>query len=44
MLVGLQRRCRAATATCWSSWARRCWSASRTRCVSSSWRPRCWSR
>ena len=33
----------AATGSCWTTWPRRCWSASRSRCASSCWRRRCWS-
>ena len=43
MSPGSSPRSPAATATCWTSWPRRCSSSRVSRCARSCWRPRCWS-
>ena len=43
MSPGSSRRSPAATGTCWTTWPRRCSSASPRSCGRSCWRPRCWS-
>ena len=43
MPPGSWPRSPAATATCWTSWPRRCSSSRASRCARSCWRPRCWS-
>ena len=40
---GSWRRSAAATAMCWTTWPRRCWTASKRSCAPSCWKPRCWN-